>query len=417
MSGNFPPAIFLVALAALLGWVFAAALAVPMALHILCSNSGVVTFVKWAAISAVAILAVMIPVDSYYFGKVVVAPLNHLLYNVFPKEGAGSHIFGVEGVSFYVVNLVLNCNVAAVLFAIFPFAFAIGSLISLYPRSGTEGWKRLIFLSPSYIYLAILMSQPHKEERFLAPCYTFIALVAAVAFADCMALFLRVTRPLGGSFARAAKTSMSLALLLLCVALGASRIVMQIKSFRAPLDVYRHLSDIELQRGIGPRDAPSEYISTQREVNICVGKEWYRFPASFFLPDRRFRIRFVRSGFTGLMPKPFREDGNGTRAIPSGMNEFNMEDPAQFYDWSKANGCHYFVDLDLSHRQSQDNESTNEDSPIPKEAQAVILSQPFLDSDMSRAGFRAFFLPGFEDKLVYGKYQLIRNLDLLPIVR
>lgn len=417
LTPNFPPAIFLVALASLLGWVFAAALAVPMALHILFSKGGVPVFCKWTAISAAAILAVMVPVDSYYFGKLVVAPLNHVLYNVFPKDGAGSHLFGVEGVSFYVANLILNCNVAAVLFAIFPFVFVIGSLIGLYPRDGTERWKRLIFLSPSYIYLAILTSQPHKEERFLAPCYTFIALTAAVALADSIALFLRLTRPLGSSFARVVKTIMSLALLLLCITLGASRIIMQIKSYRAPLDIYRHLSDVELQRGIGPRDAPSEYMSTLREINICVGKEWYRFPASFFLPDRRFRIRFVRSGFTGLMPKPFREDGNGTRVIPSGMNEFNKEDPAQFYAWSQAEGCHYFVDLDLSHRQSQDKELTNEESPIPKEARAILFSATFLDSELSRAGFRAFFLPGFEDKLVYGQYQLIRNLDLLPIVR
>ena len=42
--------------------------------------------------------------------------------------------------------------------------------------------------------------------------------------------------------------------------------------------------------------------------SVCLGKEWHRFPSSFFLPDG-VRARFVRSEFRGLLPGAFREAG------------------------------------------------------------------------------------------------------------
>ena len=40
-----------------------------------------------------------------------------------------------------------------------------------------------------------------------------------------------------------------------------------------------------------------------REVNVCVGKEWYRFGSSFFLPSERVHLQFIKSGFDGLLPQ------------------------------------------------------------------------------------------------------------------
>lgn len=431
MCSRFAPAVFLVAMAALLGWIYAAAMAVPLALDILCRRGGFVKFLTYAAMSGVPILAGMALVDSFYYGKLVLAPLNHVLYNVFPKEGTGSHLFGVDSVWFYVKNLFLNCNISAVLLAFFPFLCIIQAFIAVSLRQdASEKWSRLRYLLPSYLWLAILGSQPHKEERFLAPCYTFIALVAAVAFVDGLELVLQITgltrnakehgvlqKSNASSFSNASsitKRIMTSALLLTAVVCGMSRLVMQVKAFQAPLLVYHHLSQLELRNGAGPRKAPDKYANTSREVSICIGKEWYRFPNSFFLPHRRFRVRFVRGGFSGLMPKPFREDNLGTQVIPSGMNEFNKEDPSQYYDWREGQGCHYFIDLDLSHRGSERGTSLVDEFPIPEASRAVVFSHAFLDSEYSRAGFRAFYIPGFESKLVYGQYQLIRNLNLLP---
>lgn len=434
-------AICSVALASLLGWVYVAAMAVPIALDILLSERGVLTFAKYASASGACILIAMGVVDSSYYGKPVLTPLNHLLYNVFPKEGAGSHIFGVESAMFYIINLFLNCNIAALLLASFPVLCVVQSVSGrLRFKQGKEYWERLRFLSPPYLWLAILGNQPHKEERFLAPCYTFIALVASVAFVDWIYVFLQIVPHEGGttpnvalhkktdetfhdvsraqmnvsSVAAIVKRSLTFVFTCAVTALGASRIAMQITAFQAPLRLYGHLSRNELRGGSGPLNAPFEFASPQQEVSICIGKEWYRFPTSFFLPDKRFRVRFIRAGFTGLMPKPFREHRGGTRVIPQGMNEFNQEDPSQFYSWQTSTGCHYFVDLNLSHRNSMADNGGGTDVPIERESQVLIFSQSFLDSERSSAGYRAFYIPGLEGKLVYGKYELLRNLALLP---
>jgi hypothetical protein len=40
-------------------------------------------------------------------------------------------------------------------------------------------------------------------------------------------------------------------------------------------------------------------------VHVCVGAEWHRFPGSFFLPGPAYRVQFIQSGFTGLLPRHF----------------------------------------------------------------------------------------------------------------
>ena len=55
----------------------------------------------------------LIIVDSYYYGKLVIAPLNAVLYNVFNTHG-GPELYGVEGITYYLVNLMLNFNLALV---------------------------------------------------------------------------------------------------------------------------------------------------------------------------------------------------------------------------------------------------------------------------------------------------------------
>lgn len=39
--------------------------------------------------------------------------------------------------------------------------------------------------------------------------------------------------------------------------------------------------------------------------HVCVGAEWHRFPSSFFLPGPSYRLQFVKSGFTGLLPRQY----------------------------------------------------------------------------------------------------------------
>ena len=58
-----------------------------------------------------------------------------------------------------------------------------------------------------------------------------------------------------------------------------SRIVTEtrlIEGYHAPLDVYAHLSHVEAANP-----------TALHVVNVCVGKEWHRYPAAFFLPNER----------------------------------------------------------------------------------------------------------------------------------
>lgn len=46
-----------------------------------------------------------------------------------------------------------------------------------------------------------------------------------------------------------------------------------------------------------PACAPLQYV--------CTGAEWHRFPSAFFLPGPSYRLQFIKSGFNGLLPRPF----------------------------------------------------------------------------------------------------------------
>lgn len=46
-------------------------------------------------------------------------------------------------------------------------------------------------------------------------------------------------------------------------------------AYHAPIDTYTQLSNNHLT------------LPESDVINVCVGKEWYRYPSSFFLPDDR----------------------------------------------------------------------------------------------------------------------------------
>lgn len=416
-------AVFAVALGSFLGWIFAAVLAIPMAMHMLWN--GFLRFFKHAFVSGAVIAVAMIIIDSYYFGKLVFAPFNHILYNVFPQEGAGSQIFGVDSWKFYAFNLFLNTNVTILLYASYPIQWPVKFLFSYRDLQKRHSLiHEFTILCSSYIALAIFFSQPHKEERFLAPCYPFISLTAAVAASDYINWVVNIYAWItGGSNERrvGSKTSIERRLRLvklilytgiccLTIVFGISRIVMQIQSFHAPLRIYQGLSQIERSR-----HGNASEIKSDADINVCVGKEWYRFPNSFFVPYHQVRIRFVRGGFTGLLPKPYSSEKMATRIIPRGMNGFNKADPDQFFDWKTQGTCHYIIDLDLDGSKDYLKYSSAETSEENRANTQIYLKEKFLSSERSARGYRAFFVPGFERKLVYGDYLLVKN-SAFPLV-
>ena len=251
----------------------------------------------------------------------MVVPWRIVLYNVFSGSGKGPDIFGTEPWHFYFRNMLLNFNVWFIL------ALAAGPLLGAQylfrAATGTkQTWLRsVVFTTPFYMWLAIFTAQPHKEERFMYPAYPFLGLNAALALHIILA-FLGSTS-LNATLSRIPskiKFVFASGFVLLAIDAGLLRTVGIITAYRAPLTVYKALQTPGLAR-------PGE--------TVCYGKEWYRFPSSYFLPNG-MRAKFVKSAFDGLLPGEFNEAQigfgffAGTWLIPPGMNDKNIGDPGKY---------------------------------------------------------------------------------------
>lgn len=260
--------------------------------------------------------------DSLFFGKLVVVPWNIVAYNVFGGEGRGPNIFGTEPWTFYVRNLLLNFNVWFVLaVSIAPLLVLQALFRSRTATSSATLLRSLAFVSPFYIWLAIFTAQPHKEERFMYPAYPFLALNAALAF-HLILSYVGSSEPgqLMGRIPAKLRLVAVVSFVLLSINAGLLRILGVVTAYDAPLHIYEALET----QGIG-----------KEGDFVCLGKEWYRFPSSFFLP-KDMRAKFVRSEFRGLLPGEFPDSENiqallaGASAIPTGMNDLNQEDPGKY---------------------------------------------------------------------------------------
>lgn len=368
---QYPLAILSTALSAFLSWPFAGAIGVGIAFDLLLLQGKLRLFATWCVISIVAILVPIIAIDSFYYGRFVVAPLNIVLYNVFSDHGPD--LYGTSPWTFYFLNGFLNFNV------VFPLALAALPTVAL-----TQGVFKLkaiksrsiplwLALVPLYVWILIFFTQPHKEERFLFPIYPLIGFAAAMTWA-CVESCLRALKMLPGTFGQ----WLTLVLLVSSSTISISRVVGQYKGFHAPMDVF-----LELNRLSWENDK-----ETTTSYNICTGKEWHRFPSSFFLPNN-WKLLYLKSDFAGQLPLPFDPSPNGTRTIPANMNDLNREEPSRY---ASLKDCHYLVDLETSH--------VSEQEPRFSEMSAeweVIFRIDFLDSLESPQLLRAFYIPWFSE--------------------
>ena len=143
------------------------------------------------------------------------------------------------------------------------------------------------------------------------PAYPFLCLNAAIALHT-------VSKSITGKMPADVKRALVGAFVLAMAIIGVLRTVGIVSAYSAPLEIYRPLQN-------------PEYVEMQG--NVCLGKEWYRFPSSYFLP-KNMRLKFVKSAFDGLLPGEFSEAGTAsgilpTWLIPPGMNDQNIEDPGK----------------------------------------------------------------------------------------
>ena len=255
--------------------------------------------------------------DTFFYHKLLFVPWRIVSYNVFSGSSRGPDIFGTELWHFYIRNLLLNFNAWALL-ALCAAPLVVLQIVPGWGNASKDHLLRTLgLIAPFYLWLAIFSAQAHKEERFMYPAYPFLCLNAAIALHH---LLFYLGRPL--SIARKIPAYIRLVIVLAFVSLmvvgGALRTSATVSAYSAPLDIYTLL-----------QSPPYADMSG----NVCLGKEWYRFPSSFFLPTR-MRAKFVKSAFDGLLPGQFSEATTGfglypTWLIPPGMNDQNIEDPGK----------------------------------------------------------------------------------------
>lgn len=283
-------------------------------------------------------------------------------------------------------------------------------------------------LVPFYIWFAVFSLQAHKEERFMYVAYPLLALNAAIS----IFLVRSWASRFSGLFGADAATRVivlrytSFAILTVYALLSMSRIIALLTRYRAPFVVYSSIwseqaPDHLINRNYIQEDFPENVNLTIK--NVCVGKEWHRFPSQFFLPSDT-RIQFLKSEFNGQLPQTFEEDitisryidadgnptqyrhrvygWNGARIAPEGFNDLNIENPNVYV---KEEECDYLVDVDFPLHAS----SALEPRYIRDTKNWEIMScHPYLDAENSNRLSRAFWVPGAPG-LQWGDYCMLKR--------
>ncbi|XP_036076395.1 alpha-1,2-mannosyltransferase ALG9 isoform X3 [Rousettus aegyptiacus] len=367
-----------VAAGAILGWPFSVAL-------------GWKSFFHWSLVALILFLVPVVVIDSYYYGKLVIAPLNIVLYNVFTPHGPD--LYGTEPWYFYLINGFLNFNVVfALALLVLPLTSLMEYLLQRFhvQNLGHPYW---LTLAPMYIWLIIFFIQPHKEERFLFPVYPLICLCGAVALSALQKCYHFVFQRYRLEHYTVTSNWLVLGTLFLFGLLSFSRSVALFRGYHGPLDLYPEFYRIATDPSI-------HTVPEGRPVNVCVGKEWYRFPSSFFLPDN-WQLQFIPSEFRGQLPKPFAEGPLATRIVPADMNDQNLEEPSRYIDIGK---CHYLVDLETMRETSREPKYSSN-----REEWISLAYRPFLDASRSSKLLRAFYVPFLSDQYtVYANYTILK---------
>ncbi|KAF7302752.1 Mannosyltransferase [Mycena chlorophos] len=446
----------LFALGAIVGWPFALALSVPFVFEelFIFSADRVAPEIRmswmatrWkrlfsAGLAASLIFVPVVLIDSIAYGKLTLVPWNIVKYNIFGGAERGPDLYGTSPWNFYILNLALNFNILAVLALVSIPALAVTYFVDrkrlglMRPAADQSSPFTVLALrlAPFYLWTAILTSQPHKEERFMFPAYPLLCFNAAVTLylmrGWIETTFIYVTKsPYQASQSQIFRT-FTLSVVVASAAISLSRILALTFYYHSPMTVIYNLQTTELPRllnvtgllpvyppGTSEDDMPRIDLSPVEQFNLtlCVGKEWYRFPGHYLVPNG-VRVDFIKSEFDGLLPGHFGEGemrestwdsavmaagwwdqpaswyGWGrpqTRLVPAGLNDLNEEQPA-FY--TSVDSCDYILDLDFPNRPSSSRLEPR--YAVDKEHWDRAYCTPFLDATHSNLLSRTLWLPG-----------------------
>lgn len=225
------------------------------------------------------------------------------------------------------------------------------------------------------------------------------------------------------------------AMLMLTTLLSLARIVAIQTNFRAPMTLMLHFQYSELP-ALAIYNYPHHYptlnltnfqhspeqidvsILEQKNLTLCYGPEWYRFPSSFLVPDV-VRTEFIKTDLGIQLPKHFVERRSEVpesrqslkkrleiaRTSPIGYNDQNIEEMDRYVS---EDDCSYIIDLDFPDRRK----ATGQIPLFDPKTWERVLCEDYLDSERSPISTRTFSFPTFSAMNSYGDFCLLRNKKL-----
>jgi len=387
-------AIFFTALSTFLSWPFAALIGLPIAVDILFFKKQWRLFIHWCLISAVTILGPQLLCDSYYYGRPVFASFNIVWYNVFTSHGPD--LYGTEPAQYYLINGILNFNFVFILaLMVLPVQIAARYMLKSELKSSGFFLSDTMSQSPLYLWLLVFWTRPHKEERFLFPIYPLVCLAGAMVIDSCQKLYYYFFVKIKSRHFLHHTTWLGVLTITLSAVISLSRMTALYQGYHGVTDIWMRVNQL-----------PDFSTST----TVCVGKEWYRYQSSFFLPSTSFKIAFLKSEFSGQLPKYYaRPDHNNpgilsTQISHPDFNDLNMEEKSRYI--AHAGKCHFLVDL-------EDNTvSEFQPSYVSHGNWTIEAEFEFLNPSSSHPLFRAFYIPFLSRQFTkYNRYLLLRRVS------
>ncbi|KAJ1987261.1 mannosyltransferase [Coemansia spiralis] len=374
-------AVFGFSVASVVGWPYAIVVAVPFVLEALCVQRNNGSRLKQVGclfgllfLMSTALLLPMVLVDSWHYGRLVIAPWNQVSYNVLGHLGGSSQLYGTEPWYFYFKNGLINGNIVMLL-ALLSLPMWLTHYIVLKTqvrdtRLLTAHTLLLFRILPFFLVLLVFSLQPHKEERFLSLVYPHMCFNAAVVlsllqplFMWCLVLVTKARRQLGINatnthlaWATRMVDRFSICALAAAAVIGVLRMAALSKYYGAPVKAFMLLPKHGKDAGIlplGPSIKRALFGTTQplavpAQV-VCMGRDWHRFPSSYWLPQNSTLV-FIQTDFNGLLPGDFfaaAKHGQVSTAMQrTDFNALNEWEPSHAIDRSEIGVCDFIVDTE-----------------------------------------------------------------------
>lgn len=317
-----------------LGWPFIGIVFVPYGLHMLYRDSRKVRLILSGIVILLVTFVLSYLVDSYYYNSYSVYPnFNIVYYNSFNQ---GDKLYGVESAAYYVKNLFLNLQYAWLLLLLYPLVLIVSYLgRSRHNNINSEGKVEyyssdiMVIYVSVMLWLIIMFTRPHKEERFLYPIYPLICFIAAHSMSMAIPIDISsaTTSTAMGYVVKVIRILIICMILFTSFFLMCSRIISSNDNYSGYNALYGKISKYLIDNHV-------------ESSNICVGgQEWFRFPSHFHLPYNN-TIQHVKDGFRGQLPRHYATT-NGTFTLP--LHPFNDKNKEETTTYVPIEECDYAI--------------------------------------------------------------------------